>query len=433
MKSHETASVSKPTAPVNPRPANSLLALYLMEGMTSIGATLLNVGVFYYAVHEWKWQARHNFLLSLAFNAVYMVGALVAGPVAQRFGCRLTLAVSAALAAAAAMAAGLLNSSLSSALLIIVYSGLVSFFWPAASSLVSNTGPHEGMSRRLGIYNLVWAGVFAGSVAVTGTIIAHAPHYLFYIPVVLHAFIAILAIAFVRELNSGPPDSTHHAPEPEPELLRQRTLALWLSRIALPGTFILTSSLWAIFPLLPSVRELKPENQTIVTSVILVARVLAFAVLTFTVAWHSRPKMLLTATIVILVAYLGITIRPSDLVGASVPVWVDIGSLIFWQIVAGACLGLIYSASLYFGMVLSHGSAQQSGYHESLIGLGGVIGPGIAAAVQWRYPGDIRAGITPVAILMLLIIAACIAVTIRFGKSKAEDWKGSSQDASSVS
>jgi MFS family permease len=418
----------KPLSPVTDssaltasRPANSLFMLYLLEGMTSISATLLNVGVFYYAVHEWKWQARHNLVLSMAFNAVYMVGALSAGHVTHRFGRRMTLAVGAALSAATALAAGAFNASLPSAALIIFYSGLVSFFWPAISSLVSNNGPHEGMSRRLGIYNLVWAGTFAVSVAMTGTIIKLAPMLLFAIPVVLHGLIAILAMTRIREMPDGVADAADDAPQPEPALLHQRTLALWLSRIALPGTFILTSSLWAMFPLLPSVRELDPVVKTIVTSVILIARVLAFAVLTFTIAWHSRPRLLLTATIVILMAYLGITIRPSDLLGGDISMRVDLISLIFWQIVAGVCLGLIYSASLYFGMVLSRGSARQGGYHESLIGLGGVIGPGIAAAVQWQYPGNIRAGITPVVILMLFIIAACIGVTIRFGTRKSEN------------
>jgi hypothetical protein len=127
---------------------------------------------------------------------------------------------------------------------------------------------------------------------------------------------------------------------------------------------------------------------------------------------------LLLATGGMLAAFLGITVRPSDIFGAgSVPAWVDLTSMLAWQVIAGFAFGLIYAASLYFGMVLSRGSAEHSGYHESLIGLGGVLGPGLAAAVQWAYPGDIRAGITVVSALLATTALAAVMVTIRLGRS----------------
>ena len=43
--------------------------------------------------------------------------------------------------------------------------------------------------------------------------------------------------------------------------------------------------------------------------------------------------------------------------------------MIAWQIVLGVTMGLIYSGSLYFGMVLSEGSTEHGGYHEALIGM----------------------------------------------------------------
>ena len=59
-------------------------------------------------------------------------------------------------------------------------------------------------------------------------------------------------------------------------------------------------------------------------------------------------------------------------------------------------MGMIYSASLYFGMVLSDGSTEHGGYHEALIGLGSILGPGTAALTQLVWRGDIRAGVAAV-------------------------------------
>jgi hypothetical protein len=73
-------------------------------------------------------------------------------------------------------------------------------------------------------------------------------------------------------------------------------------------------------------------------------------------------------------------------------------------------MGVIYSGSLYFGMVLSDGSTQHGGYHEALIGLGSILGPGSAAVAQWQWPGNLAAGVTAVSCLLGLTLAtACIA------------------------
>jgi MFS family permease len=347
-----------------------------------------------------------------------MVGSLLADPIVRRLGRRWTLVASSVVSVGTAIAAGLLDAPVAVAGMIVVYAASVSLFWPPVSSLVSVTGPPAGMSRRLGVYNLVWSGTSAVSIALTGLLIEHLPIGLFVIPAAMHVANLAIVLTQVRDPNERDLPATTASLEPEPELLRLRTLALWLSRIALPGTLILIGSLWAMFPVLPSVRDLEPSIKTLVTSVFVMMRFVMFGVLAFTVAWHSRPRLLLGASIATLVAYLGITIRPTDLFGdaANVPMWVDLVSLILWQIVAGACLGLVYAASLYFGMVLSKGSTEHGGYHESLIGLGGVIGPGVAAAVQWQFPDDLRASITSVAVLLTMTVLVAVIVTIVQGR-----------------
>jgi hypothetical protein len=165
-----------------------------------------------------------------------------------------------------------------------------------------------------------------------------------------------------------------------------------------------------MMPLLPVMQPLDTAQRTLAGSGWMIARFAAFVYLGATVWWHTRPRILLVAAALMLVAFLGVTVRPSDLFGDTIPFHVDLASMIGWQIALGAVMGMIYAASLYFGMVLSDGSTEHGGYHEALIGLGSIIGPGTAALTQLVWRGDIRAGVAAVCgIIGLSVIAAAVA------------------------
>jgi len=186
--------------------------------------------------------------------------------------------------------------------------------------------------------------------------------------------------------------------DPEPALVRQRTLALWLSRIALPSTYVVIYSLSALMPLLPVMQKLDTTTQTAVGSVWMVSRWAVFWALGATLFWHTRPMLLLVAATLMGAAFIGVT-APVGLAG-----------MIVAQIFLGAALGLIYTASLYFGMVLSEGSTEHAGYHEALIGLGQVLGPGAGALTQWRWRESLPASAIAVSSLIAVsVVAAGIA------------------------
>ena len=194
----------------------------------------------------------------------------------------------------------------------------------------------------------------------------------------------------------GPAPGTHpQASEDlraEDALLEQRRLALWLSRIALPATYIVIFSLSAMLPSLPAVKRLPTSYATLIGSAWLVARWFTFWFLGATHWWHTRPRLLLWAALLMLLGFIG-TVAPATRSG-SLPTILT--AMIASQIVLGISLGLIYSASLYFGMVLSDGSTEHGGYHEALIGLGQTMGPLAGAIAQSIWPGSAIAGIIAV-------------------------------------
>jgi hypothetical protein len=198
----------------------------------------------------------------------------------------------------------------------------------------------------------------------------------------------------------------------EPQLLRSRTLALWLSRLALPATYVVIYGLMALMPSLPIMRNLDPTRQTLIGSIWMASRWFAFLALGLTNWWHTRPRLLLAAAMVMLIAFIGVTVRPSDLLHHSTFA-IDLLSMSFGQLALGACMGVVYSCSLYFGMVLSHGSTEHGGYHEALIGLGQVLGPGAGAIAAIMRPGNVGAGIMAVgSVIFLSALAVVIASMI---------------------
>jgi hypothetical protein len=161
-------------------------------------------------------------------------------------------------------------------------------------------------------------------------------------------------------------------------------------------------------------QPLDTAQRTLAGSAWMLARFLAFVYLGATVWWHTRPRMLLGAAAMMLITFIGVTVRPSDIAGTeTIPYAVDLSSMILWQIALGATMGVIYSASLYFGMVLSDGSTEHGGYHEALIGLGSILGPGTAALTQLVWRGDIRAGVVAVCCVIGLSVVAAGIATIK--------------------
>jgi hypothetical protein len=64
-------------------------------------------------------------------------------------------------------------------------------------------------------------------------------------------------------------------------------------------------------------------------------------------------------------------------------------------------------------MVLSDGSTEHGGYHEALIGIGTVLGPGAGAAAQWAGGGSPLWGVLAVSVVLGLSVLACGAVAAR--------------------
>jgi MFS family permease len=414
--------------PVFTQPVNDLTHLrttLFIEAILSFACSFLFIGVFFYTAKVFGWHLLQNFLLASAQGLVYMISALFSQRVARAVGRRRLLILSHITLAGITLAGVLISSHAVLTGVIIAYVPLIAINWPIIESAVAaNADPHA-LSRRIGLYNLIWAATGAIGLAAQGTLVRVDVRAVFFIPMVIHIVITAIVLTRrdfgnwaddkTRESDAPSPRAGYapgdnpdsslpaHAPphahlEPEPALLAQRTQALWLSRIALPSTYVVIYSLSALMPLLPVVKSLDSATQTLVGSTWLASRWLTFWFLGMTVFWHTRPRLLLAAALLMAASFIVVT-APIGLLG-----------MIAAQLLLGIAVGVIYTASLYFGMVLSEGSTEHAGYHEALIGLGQILGPGVGALTQWRWPNSLGAGVVAVSSLIgLTLIAATVA------------------------
>ena len=417
------------TTPVISPVRHRLFPLYATEAVNSIASALITVGLPFYTSHRFGWGARENFAIAALQGVLYVLGALYARRVSRRWGRARSLLVLYAGMTVFAIAVGISASMLwanTSVMLVVIETALMAASWPMLESLVSAAGEPSRLSRRLGCYNIIWASAGAIAVAASGAIIQHAPAWVFFgIVAAGHLLAGVLIFCRTRfsaaSLDNDEPAETPAYSEPESSsptldaaVVRRHRLALWLSRIALPSTYVIVYSLAPALPSLHAIKQLSPTVATLVASIWLIARAAAFAITGSTTFWHKRPGLMLVSSLTMLFAFIGIIIPGAltgmDLVNALL-------AMAIAQIVLGISIGTIYSASLYFGMAVSDGSTEHGGYHEALIGLGQILGPLMGAIMQWIRPDVLWPAVMGISglVSITVIVQAIVGIRITGG------------------
>jgi MFS family permease len=402
--------------------------LYAAEGINSFATTLLTAALPFYTSHRFGWGARENFAVAALQGLFYMLGALLAKRISQRWGREKSLlALYAGMTTFAVVVAitASMTWAITTVLLIAVESSLMAASWPMIESLISGAGEPSALSRRLGWYNIVWAIIGALAVASSGAIIQHAPAWAFFAIVAACHLLAGVLIFYRTRLAAAPFESGEFAGSTveskakrtnadrvrlDESVVRRHHLALWLSRIALPSTYVIIFSLSPALPSLHAIKQLSPTIATLVASIWLIARAIAFIITGHTTFWHKRPSLMFIASITMLAAFIGIII-PGALAGIDLPQ--ALAAMAIAQIVFGFSIGTIYSASLYFGMAVSEGSTEHGGYHEALIGLGQILGPLVGAVMQWIRPHEILPAVIGISGIVSITVALEAVVGIR--------------------
>ena len=380
-----------------------------VEFLASVAGTFMAVGLPFYNTHIFHWGLRGNSLMAVMQGTVYVAASLSANMVQSHLGrVKLLRLLYAAMCLAAVLAflfpcVGLMVA------VALVYGVCAGICWPMLESLIAGTASGEALSRRLGLYNVVWSSAGVVLMVGVGAVIEHWAPGVWVIIAVSHA-VSVAALVLFHDLEEKPAAVASAAEHiaVEAELLHHKRLALWLSRITLPATYMVMIALSAMLPTLAAVKPLRPTIATLTGATWMAVRVATFAFLGFSVWWHTRPRMLLWGSALMFLSFVAAIVPASLGTGT-----LALANLVLWQIGLGFSFGYIYTASLYFGMALSEGSTEHSGYHEALIGLGAVLGPGSCALATWIRPGEPLAAAFAVGTAILLSLAVAVVAAVR--------------------
>jgi MFS family permease len=280
-----------------------------------VGASMLMTGIFFVMKHEHGWTTLQNLRLSAGQGACYVFGALLAARWAKRMGRAKGFALS-SLAQAIPPAVLLLGPATPWLMIgvLLQYAFVNGSTWPILQSMLTSGADARNMSKRVGMYNLTWSGLGTVVLAVIGTILTLWPAGVWYIAIAAHLGAAgiVLSLRRVDRLAAEAPAETL---PPEPALLRQRRQALWLSRIGLPASLVVVYIMLPMMPGLPVIQQLDVAQQTLVCSTWMAARWTMFAILGATSWWHTRPRIILLAGMVMLGTMLGVLLPPFDALG----------------------------------------------------------------------------------------------------------------------
>ncbi len=341
----------------------------LLAALVSTASGIVAHGIYFLTHAAYGFDDRANLWLAIALFVPYVPAALVAGPLARRFGARATLQATNLLMIAAGVVLALQPPAWAIWVAAPLYNGAAGLFWPLVEGYVAGGRHGPGLHRAIGGFNLTWSLTLAPALWIVG-LAGDDLAVSFGALLALH----LLGVAVIAALAPSPPPPDHEAAAPVapdyPRLLRS-------ARVLLPISYVLLD---ALAPLLPGVWARAGMDGALgpaLSSTWMLARFGVFVALFRWSGWRGHPAALLAGAAALLGGF------GAALSGASVAV-VLVGLVAF-----GVGQGTLYYQALYYGMAVGKGEVDSGGTHEAVIGLGYLGGPLLAL-------GGLALGVTPV-------------------------------------
>ena len=312
-------------------------------------------------------------LFGAAWGAVYSIGALVSGKLADNMPPR-RLVTSGLLIYVAGMIGCSFAVSVTQLILLACVRGLgCALFWPTFETFLHVKDNAHETNRRVGLFNLGWTlGVTTGSAA-GGALMAIGPRLVYRIL----GGLVLLTCAYLFTCLSRPQSKAKTAqpsdlqlPDMDAPPLAVRMKFLYVSWVAHFALFFVAGATASMFPKVGRIEGIPDSAIGVIFSLVYVGQGLTFLVLSRTSRWHYRlsPILALEAVALLGMVLLGL--------GNSIAIYV-VGML-----AQGIGRGMSYASSLFYGLSATEAKGANAGIHEMLVGLAYTFGPllaGVAA------------------------------------------------------
>lgn len=373
------------------------IAILLLIAFIESFVTILDErGVYFFCKEHLEFGAAENLWLALTFGGGYVFAAWRAHWLASRIGERRQLLV--AIALLVGVHAWLYFCV--SAVVMFVAMGLLGMAtgakWPVLEGFLAGGLAPGPTARVMGRFNMTWAAAVPLALVATGPLMSIAPTMLFVVGGAMSTAALGLTFFLAPRPAANLPAPTNTGRHEHPEHLAALLVA---SRWVMLATYI---SMFVFAPLAPSIfaklgcnRELAPAT----SGVLDVMRFAAFAMLGLWRGWRGRARWLGLTMLALPAGFFMV------ILGANLTI-VMIGEMLF-----GFAAGMSYSSAMYCAMVVKEASVDAGGGHESMIGLGLMIGPlaGLVGESIYTATGSFAQGyVTAMAPVLGICIAAAI-------------------------
>lgn len=391
----------------------ALTPVLLITLLNSVGTGVVQNGIYFITREAYGFGPLRNYALGAVLGVAYIAGALGAGRIVEglrrrlSFSSRTTLAWTIAalglLCPVPLLAEGLGAGEWTIWPMIVLYSAASGVLWPLIESYVSGGRWGHELRRAISTWNVVWSSAVLLAFWAMPPLMATSPL----------AIVALLGLVqggsalIVLRLPKDPAAHDHETAEPHPAVYERLLTAF---RLLLPTSYLVLCTLSPYLPEAVARLGVSAAWATPLASVWLAARVGTFVLMGRLKGWHGRWLPAIQGATLMLVGF-GVTVLAPRLAEG----WVGLALLALGLACFGTGMATIYSAALYYAMTVGKAAVGAGGTHETLIGLGYTLGPGLglasAAAVeagmltQDQFEPTLLTGIGLVAVLVCVEVA----------------------------
>lgn len=388
---------------------------FALAALNTLATTWFLNYLFFFLHDEFGFGNRENLWFSAVYGFVYIFAAWQCGKFAQRRGYLASLKLGFSGLAIVMVIGALLNTSMEILCVLIGYSIMLLFTWPALEALVSENETQAGVQHQVGVYNCTWAIVAALANLTGGKLYDSSGRVaIFWLPAGIFALEFILTLGIARFVSrTAGQDSTVETKRPPSETpavveevayhqaVPPRTF-LKMAWVANPFAYVAIYTVIAVMPGIGQKLALSPTEVGLFCSTWMFARLATFVLLWQWKGWHYRFRWLICAYILLVASFMLLLLAPE--------LWLVVLAQVFF----GFGTGLLYYSSLFYSMdVGGESQGEHGGLHEAAIGIGVFVGPALGAATLQFMPMHSNNGVFAVSALLLCGLAALVALRVK--------------------
>lgn len=252
----------------------------------------------------------------------------------------------------------------------------VALFWPAIQAWIAEGKDRRTLTRSIGGFNIAWSlGLLIGPL-VGGTLYAWNARFPFYFAVV-----GILGLGMVT-LLCAPKDAAAALPRglrpsDDPKEMHQEEHEgrrfLYIAWIANFSTWFINGILRNIFPKLALHLHIPSTVLGVLLASVACFQIVGFLLIRRSDRWHYRMRPLLGYQALALLGCILVYVATS-------PYLFGVAFALF-----GLSMAMAYYASLFYSVYAQEKKGRKTGFHEGILGSGGVLGALFGGLVAGRF------------------------------------------------